>query len=187
MSELERVIASCLSEYDPEALPVEAARRVIAGFLRPVTAFERIPVRGALGRVLATDLISTIDVPAHDNSAMDGYAVRSADLSPQAVTRLRQVGEAYAGRAFGGTLAKGECVRVMTGAVMPGGADTVIVQEVCRVEEGEVVIPAGQNPAENVRFAGEDLGRGRTGWPVTCRCRSRGRLRRASLRHRLSR
>jgi molybdopterin molybdotransferase len=91
---------------------------------------------------------------------MDGFAVRGADLSPQGLTRLRRIGEAYAGRAFEGTPGKGECVRIMTGAVMPSGTDTVIVQEVCKAEGDDVLIQPGQKPGENVRFAGEDLARG---------------------------
>ncbi len=166
MSRLDQVIASCLSEYDPNALPVDDAKTIIRGFLEPVASCERVAVRSALGRVLGEDVISTINVPAHDNSAMDGYAVRAIDLHADQPATLKRIGEAFAGRAFAGTLRAGECVRVMTGAVMPTGSDTVIVQEVAREEEGVVTIPPGQKAGENMRFAGEDLAVGKVAIPA---------------------
>ncbi len=167
MSTLEQVIASCLSDYDPNAVPVEHAKKIIRGFLQPVSASERVAVRSSLGRVLAQDVVSTINVPAHDNSAMDGYAVRGADLSASTEVRLRRIGEAFAGRTFtGGGIGPGECVRVMTGAVMPKGADTVVVQEIVREDNGIVMIPPGQKAGENMRFAGEDLGIGKVAIPA---------------------
>src|SRR6185295_15721254 len=96
-----------------------------------------------------------INVPGHDNSAMDGYAVRFSDLKDDTV--LRQIGTAFAGKPFQGAVGAGECVRVMTGAVMPQGTDTVVVQEVCRAEQDAISIPAGQKSGQNVRAAGEDL------------------------------
>lgn len=167
MTTLDQLIASCLSDYDPNALPVEHAKRIIHGFLQPVAASERVAVRASLGRILAQDIVSTINVPAHDNSAMDGYAVRGADLSATSEVRLKRIGEAFAGRAFAGSgIGAGECVRVMTGAVMPKGADTVVVQEVAREEGGLVIIPAGQKAGENMRFAGEDLAIGKVAIPA---------------------
>lgn len=160
---LDQVIASCLSDYDPDALPVDHAKRIIGAFLEPVRGVERVAVRAALGRVLAEDVISPIDVPAHDNAAMDGYAVRGADLPATGEVRLKRVGEAFAGHASRAVVGAGECLRVMTGAVMPTGADTVVVQEVCRVDAENVIVPAGTRPGENRRFAGEDL---RAGKPV---------------------
>ncbi len=161
MSALDQVIASCLSDYDPNALSVEGAKTIVRGFLTPVTNCERVPVRSALGRVLGEDLLSTINVPAHNNSAMDGYAVRASDLRADGPTQLKRIGEAFAGRAFAGTIGAGECVRVMTGAVMPPGADTVVVQEVTREADGMVIIPPEQKAGENMRFAGEDLALGK--------------------------
>src|SRR6185369_7100862 len=102
---------SCADDYDPSSMPVDAARSLIRSLLAPVTAIERVHVRQALSRVLAADLVSPIDVPGHDNSAMDGYAVRFADLATAADTTLRRIGESFAGKPAGVHLAPGECVR----------------------------------------------------------------------------
>lgn len=157
-----RDTVSCLDGYDPEALHVDKAREAIRRCLSPLEAAERVPLREALGRILAEEIVPSIDVPAHDNSAMDGYAVRGADLEAGEVS-LIEIGTAFAGRPFAGELGPGQCVRIMTGAVMPRGADTVVVQEVVRKEGDRVVVPPGQRPRQNVRYAGEDL---RTGVPV---------------------
>ena len=150
-------LVSCLDGYDPDALHVDKAREAIRACLAPVTETERVPLRAALGRVLAEDIVPEINVPANDNSAMDGYAVRSADLRAEGEVVLREIGTALAGRPFKGHVAPGECVRVMTGAVLPPGADTVVIQEVVRADGGRVAIPPGQKRAQNVRCAGEDL------------------------------
>ncbi len=160
MNDLARIV-SCIDGYDPEALPVDTARRVIRELVVPIAVNERLALRAGLGRVLGEDIVSPVDVPAHDNSAMDGFAVRGADLRPDGETRLRAVGVAYAGRVFDGVVGPGECVRVMTGAVMPAGTDTVVIQEVVRVDGDWVVIPPGQTTGQNRRLAGEDLARGR--------------------------
>jgi molybdopterin molybdotransferase len=160
MSSLAHIV-SCLDGYDPDALPVEKAREAIRSFLQPITANERVAVRASLGRVLGEDIVSSVNVPAHDNSAMDGWAVRSADLRPDGEAILRDVGSAFAGRKFDGEVRSGECVRVMTGAVMPAGTDTVVIQEVVRVEGDRVVVPPGQKRGQNRRLAGEDLALGR--------------------------
>jgi molybdopterin molybdotransferase len=152
-------IAHAIEGYDPDALHVDKARAAIRACLEPVREAERVPVREALGRVLAEDVVPSIDVPGHDNSAMDGYAVRAADLGA-GETVLEEAGAALAGRKFAGTLAPGQCVRVTTGAVMPAGADTVVVQEVVKVKDGRVMIPPGQKAGQNVRSAGEDLKKG---------------------------
>jgi len=152
---------SCVSGYDPDALPVAKANEVIRSFVRPVSGIERLPVRSALGRVLARDMVSPIDVPSHDNSAMDGYAVRSDDLRTAEPVTLIETGTAYAGREFLGEVQRGQCVRVMTGAVMPRGTDTVVIQEVAKVDGKRVTVPAGQETGQNRRLAGEDLRKGR--------------------------
>ena len=126
----------------------------------PIVGHEFVPLRSALGRILAADIIAPHDVPAHDNSAMDGYAIHFASLNIAEETRLTVVGTAFAGNAFSGLVGKGQAVRIMTGAVLPAGADTVIVQEVTRVEDGVVFVPAGQRLGQNTRRAGEDLARG---------------------------
>ena len=145
-------------------MPVTKARELIATFLAPVTAVERVHVRSALGRVLATDVISPIAVPGHDNSAMDGYAVRFADLKPDGETILKRVGESFAGKPWNGTIGERECVRIFTGGVMPQGADTVVMQERTREDGGGVHIAAGAvtKLGTNRRFAGEDLKAGQT-------------------------
>jgi molybdopterin molybdotransferase len=152
-------IVSAIEGYDPDALHVEKARAAIRACLAPVTELERLPVREGLGRVLAEDIVPAIDVPGHDNTAMDGYAVRFADLGT-GDTVLEEIGAALAGKAFGGALGAGQCVRVTTGAVMPAGADTVVVQEVVKVRGGKVTIPPGQQAKQHVRYAGEDLKQG---------------------------
>jgi molybdopterin molybdotransferase len=156
-------IVSCLDGYDPDALAVDKAREAIRACLTPVAEVERVAVRAALGRVLAQAIVPEIDVPAHDNSAMDGYALRFSDLQPGAETALREIGAAFAGRIFDGKVGTGQCVRVMTGAVMPAGADTVVIQEVVRAERDAIVVPPGQKAGQHVRRAGEDL---KTGVPV---------------------
>jgi molybdopterin molybdotransferase len=156
MSDIARIV-SCIDGYDPEALHVEKARAAIRACLAPVPVNELVPLRTALGRVLAEDIVPAIDVPGHDNSAMDGYAVRIADLAPDGESVLEEIGTALAGRAFDGRVGAGQCVRVMTGAVLPEGADSVVVQEIVRVEGKKIAIPAGQKPKQNVRYAGEDL------------------------------
>ena len=147
---------SCLDGYDPDALRVDKAIEAVRACLSPITATEVIGIRQSLGRVLAQDIVPSINVPAHDNSAMDGYALRFSDLRP-GETALTEVGAAFAGRVFEGKVGAGACVRIMTGAVMPAGTDTVVIQELVRQDGKRVVIPPGQKKAQNVRYAGEDL------------------------------
>ena len=151
---------SCADDYDPESLGVERARQLILDLVAPLEGSERLPVRDALGRVLAEDVVSTMNVPGHDNSAMDGYAVRHADLAPEGESVLKLVGTAFAGRGFAGTIAPGECVRIMTGGVIPQGADTVVIQELVNATADTVSIPPKQRQGQHVRRAGEDLREG---------------------------
>ena len=151
---------SCADDYDPNSMPVAKAREVIARFLSPVTATERVHVRAALGRVLAADVISPLDVPAHDNSAMDGYAVRFSDLSQDGPATLKVSGTAFAGVPFAGSVDQGACVRIMTGGVVPPGADTIIMQEHVVAKGNEVIVGAGHRKGQNLRHAGEDLAAG---------------------------
>jgi molybdopterin molybdotransferase len=151
---------SCADDYDPNSMPVEKAREVIARFLAPVTAIERVHVRGALGRVLAEEVISPLDVPAHDNSAMDGYAVRYADLKSDGEVTLKVAGSAFAGAPFKGSVAAGQAVRIMTGGVVPPGADTIVMQEHVKAHGDRVTIGKGQRTGQNLRKAGEDLAAG---------------------------
>lgn len=154
-------IASCLSGYDPQALHVARAQEFIARLVKAVPDTEAIPIREALGRVLAEDVMSAIDVPAHDNSAMDGYALRGSDLLVDAPTSLDVVGTGFAGDLGGEDVLAGQCLRIMTGAVMPRGLDTVVPQEFVKAEGGKVTVPAGVvRPGDNRRLRGEDLARG---------------------------
>ncbi|MDP3088072.1 MAG: molybdopterin molybdotransferase MoeA, partial [Methylotenera sp.] len=148
---------SCLDDYDPNSMPVAKARLFIQQFLSPVRETECLPLRECLGRVLAKDILSPANVPNYDNSAMDGYAFNVADIGAALPTRLKVIGAAFAGRAFNGVLARGDCVRIMTGAAMPLGADTVVVQERVSLEADTITLIDAPKPHANVRFAGEDL------------------------------
>lgn len=144
------------------SLSVEQARAAITTRLRPIAERETLPLAQALGRVLADDVISPIDVPAHDNSAMDGYAFAGAALHADAPLALRAVATVMAGAPLTQAVDAGQCVRIMTGAVMPAGCDTVVPLELCRVEGDRVHIGPGTVCAgENRRRRGEDLARGR--------------------------
>ena len=144
-------------------LPVDAARAAITAALRPIRQTETLPIAQALGRVLAADLVSPIDVPAHDNSAMDGYALHGADLDPAAATLLQALPDTvFAGAAPGPVPARGQCVRIMTGAVMPTGLDTVVPIELCTLHGAVVKLQPGVLRAgENRRRRGEDLAQGK--------------------------
>ncbi|RYY63407.1 MAG: molybdopterin molybdenumtransferase MoeA, partial [Comamonadaceae bacterium] len=153
-----------LAELVGDDLPVDR----VHGFLREIVApltladAERVPLFEALGRVLAQDIVSPVSVPPHDNSAMDGYAfdgaLLDADAAPDAALSLRIAGTALAGTCWQGSLAPGDAVRIMTGAVMPAGLDTVVPQEFCTVDGDSVRFPMrALRPGANRRRAGEDL------------------------------
>jgi len=154
--------SSCVAQYDPQAMPVSAAQAIVRQWATPVSAVEHVPLHDALDRVLAADIVSPSDVPAHDNSAMDGYAFRSAALASQVDSvELTLAGKALACHPFGGAVAVTECVRVMTGALMPADCDTVVPQELV-TRSGETVRFAASavRDGANRRLAGEDLARG---------------------------
>ncbi len=153
---------SCADDYDPNSLPVDKARALIREFLEPVAGTEQLALRAALGRVLAAPVISPVDVPAHDNSAMDGYAVRFSDLTADGETILKIAGTAYAGVPFKGNLKEKQAVRIMTGAVIPPGADTIVMQEQAKAEGDRVTFGGGHRRGQNLRRAGEDLRNGQT-------------------------
>ena len=156
-------IAAELQGYDPQALPADAVNAFLAELVAPVTQTERVPLFEALGRVLAEDIVSPISVPPHDNSAMDGFAFDGAQLVPGQPLALKIVGTALAGPAWRGRVVRGECVTIMTGAVMPEGLDTVVPQEFTRVEDDTVTVPADVvKPGDNRRKLGEDLMAGQT-------------------------
>ena len=151
---------SCEDDFDPDSLSCETALARILSQVSTVSGYERLALRSALGRVLAEPLHSPFDVPAHTNSAMDGYAL-SADSLPRSGTgRVRMIGSAFAGRPFNGAARAGEAVRIMTGAAMPAGTDTVVMQEHVTVDGDGVLLDGQHKRGQNVRAAGEDLQRG---------------------------
>jgi molybdopterin molybdotransferase len=146
---------------------VEEARIKILSLLKPITGTRTVAIRDALDQVLAADLLSPINVPAHDNSAMDGYAFNGNCIQNADITQLKMIGTAYAGKAFNGSCAHGECVRIMTGAVMPQNCDTVLVQENATVSGDQISFPPGAVKAgDNRRLAGEDLTIGKPALPA---------------------
>ena len=161
----------CCGAGDPRDLSVDQARERIAAGLPSPAGIEQLPLRSALGRVLAESVISPLDVPGQDNSAMDGYAVRSADLPADGERRLQLIGTALAGGAWDRVLEPGQCLRIMTGAVMPPGADSVIMQERAERKGDQVRIGPGHRVGENVRRAGEDIARGASVLPAGRRLR----------------
>jgi molybdopterin molybdotransferase len=148
---------------DGGELRLDEARAALASALSPLAMdAQTLPLLEALGRVLATAVVSPIDVPAHDNSAMDGYAFAGAALQPgQPLALAIAPGTRLAGGADAATLPRGAAVRIMTGAAMPPGADTVVPLELCRID-GEMLHLAADalRPGENRRRRGEDLARG---------------------------
>lgn len=143
-------------------LSVAEAQQRIAAQITPIGGMEQLPIRSALGRILAVPVISTINVPPYTNSAMDGYALRGSDLPAGGTARLRVIGRAMAGTPFDGTVNPGEALRIMTGAAMPSGTDTVLMQERVQVDGEHIVVSPGHKPGENVRQAGEDMAIGST-------------------------
>lgn len=141
-------------------LGVDAALALIAARVAPVVAEERVPLAAAAGRILARDLVAGIDVPPHANSAVDGFAFAHADLRPDRETVLPVGGRAAAGHPLGRRVARGEAIRIFTGAPMPEGADTVMMQEDCVIEEGRVRLKPGIKQGANRRHAGEDVAQG---------------------------
>lgn len=150
-------IAAELQGYDPQALSADRVNDFLARLVVPITEAETVGVFDALGRVLAEDVVSPISVPPHDNSAMDGFALRGSELGTGPLT-LRNRGTAFAGKAWAGAIGPGECLKIMTGAIMPAGLDTVVPIEFVKVDGDTVTVPPGVvKPGDNRRFCGEDL------------------------------
>ena len=149
---------SCMDDYDPNAMSVTQARQFIQQFLSPVTETETLPIRQCLGRALAESIISPCNVPAHDNSAMDGIAFHFEDTA----LPLKLIGTAFAGRPFAQKISAGECVKIMTGAVIPQGADTVEMQERITWQGETATLQQTAKQYQHVRRAGEDLATGQT-------------------------
>lgn len=151
---------SCDDVSEPELLPVAVAQQRLFDSLKPLETVERVSIDDALFRVLSEGVVSPMDVPAQANSAMDGYALSSASIPPQGEATLSVVGTAWAGRPYDSAIKAGECVRIYTGAIMPEGADTVVIQEHVRASEKTVDIDSAVTPLKNVRMAGEDVEKG---------------------------
>ena len=148
-----------MEDYDPNSMPVEQARQLIKQFLAPLTEGETIKLQDAFHRTLAADLLSPMNVPPHDYSAMDGYAVRHADLTGSS-NKLKKIGSSFAGHAFAGQVGAGECVRIMTGAMIPAGSDSVVMQEQATVDGDMIEFGAGHKRGQNIRLVGEDIVQG---------------------------
>ena len=160
-------IAAALQGYDPQALSVSQVNAFLHELVQPLPADDSQDVFlfDALGRVLAQDVVSPISVPAHNNSAMDGFAFDAAQLQVDQPLTLRVVGTALAGKAWQGKVNAGECLKIMTGAILPDGLDTVVPQEFCQVASAHdvttVTIPPNILKAgDNRRLMGEDLMQG---------------------------
>ena len=151
---------SCRDDFDPKSLSADAALEQIKSGAVRIRGIEKIAIREALNRILAEDIRSHINVPTGTNSAMDGYAVNSGDIPSSGSAELSVLGTAWAGKPFGGELTAGSCVRIMTGAIMPDGADTVIIQEDVQVTGAGIIIDGATRKGDNVRQAGEDIAAG---------------------------
>jgi molybdopterin molybdotransferase len=143
-------------------LPIADMERLISERVQPLREVETVTLAVACGRVLAADLVTPLDLPPFDNSAVDGYAVRYGDLNAASETRLHIVERLTAGRGTARPLGADEAVRIFTGAPMPPGADTVFMQEDVRAEGSAVIVPPGLKTGANRRLAGEDARKGAT-------------------------
>ena len=147
-------------------LRLDDMERLIGERVVPVAGSERVALSAARSRVTAADVIAPVDLPPFDNSAVDGYAVRHADLKPDGDSRLAIAGRLTAGARAAPAIKPGEAVRIFTGAAMPEGADTVFMQEDVTVEGGRVILPPGLKRGANRRLAGEDVAQGRVVLPA---------------------
>ncbi|UCC57549.1 MAG: molybdopterin molybdenumtransferase MoeA [Gammaproteobacteria bacterium] len=148
---------SCEDELNTGLLTVSEAQERILDGVPAISGTETLPVREALDRVLAVDIVSPINVPSHTNSAMDGYAVRAEDLPAEGVCEFPVPGTSWAGRPWLAPIKTGQAVQIMTGGMMPEGADTVVMQEHVERNGDTVHIGSGHRQGQNVRAAGEDL------------------------------
>jgi molybdopterin molybdotransferase len=143
--------------YDRALLPVDEAARLMAAQVPPIAETEIVALAAASGRVAAENIAAPMALPSFDNSAVDGFAVRHGDVGASAETRFKIVERVFAGTKPARALATGEAARIFTGAPMPAGADTVYMQEDCRIENDAVIVPAGLKLGANRRLIGEDL------------------------------
>ena len=133
---------SCMDDFDPGSLMVSDALKNIYTAISPISESELVPIRESLNRVLAIDIVSSLNVPTATNSAMDGYALHGADIPKVETSKLSVVGKSFAGKPYQGKVGQGECIRIMTGAVMPDATDTVIIQEHVESADDEILIDA---------------------------------------------
>ena len=147
-------------------LPLDDMERLIGERVAPVDGSERVGLHAARGRVTAAGVIAAVALPPFDNSAVDGYAVRHADLARGGDTRLAIAGRLPAGARADIALKPGQAIRIFTGAAMPAGADTVFMQEDVTVDGSEVTVPKGLKLGANRRLAGEDLPSGHVALPA---------------------
>lgn len=152
---------SCADPWDADSKTVAQALDLIEAGIPLLQDSEELPIRDCLGRISSEVVTSTINVPGHANSAMDGFAIPGSSLPTQGIAEFHEIGTAYAGKTFDGECGKNECVRIMTGAVIPEGTDTVIMQEQAEQSGSQIVrIGSGHRAGENVRAAGEDIKQG---------------------------
>jgi len=155
--------------FDPASISADEATKRILSAVKPINMAENIAVRSALGRVIAQDVVSRLSVPNHNNSAMDGYALAGADLPTDGDKQFKVIGESFAGQPFLGKVGREQCVRIMTGAVMPDGTDSVVTQESVERKEDTVMVQIKEKKGANVRYAGEDLKAGDIAIPAGIR------------------
>ena len=156
---------SCDDPIEPELLPVSVALQRMQAQIKAIEATETVPLRESLNRVLSGELHSPIPVPAYTNSAMDGYAISSADLPKSGEASLQVLGTVWAGTPLGSKIESGQAARIMTGGMMPEGTDTVVIQEHVQAEGDLITIDGTTSPGRNVRLAGEDIKTGDTVLP----------------------
>jgi len=147
-------------DLPPSTLTVEQALERIQTEVDKVSGIERVAIRDALDRVLAETICAPLDVPPHRNSAMDGYALRADDLPESGEVSLTVIGKSFAGTPFENTVDPGQCVRIMTGAVVPEGADTVVMQEQVQPDHDRIILTPGHKKGQNIRYPGEDMKQG---------------------------
>jgi len=144
-------------------LSVDEARLFIESQISPVTCINKVDIRSSLGRYLAEDIFSNINVPSHTNSAMDGYAINGDDIPAGSEARLNIAFTVFAGKPVTAKVERGQCARIMTGGMMPAGTDTVIMQEEVKCIDNNIFIQSCHRKGQNVRQAGEDLAVGQSG------------------------
>lgn len=153
---------SCNDEFDPNSLSFEQALERIEQSIQPIKGKKNVTIREAAGHILAEDVTSPLDVPPFINSAMDGYAINSQDIPSSAENTLKVIGKSFAGGPFEGKVKPGEAIRIMTGAIVPEGTDTVVMQEHAEVDGENISIGSEHKAKQNVRNPGDDFFKGDT-------------------------